>query len=97
MTERSEGIPGARAPAPEQEMSDQSVLPDDTYDALVVDASALADGTIVLDVTLLDGPHKGALVTVRATGLDADALDLLALPCTLVVTDGNPHVTLDEL
>ena len=85
MTERSEGIPGA------------PVLPDGSYEALIIDASELDDGALALDVTLLDGLHKGALVTVRATGLDVDALELLALPCMLVVADKNPRVTLDGL
>lgn len=79
------------------ERSEEAVLPDGAYEALVVDAAELDDGAVALDVTLLDGPRKGALVTVRARGLGVDALDLLALPCMLVVADGNPCVTLDEL
>jgi hypothetical protein len=35
------------------------------------------------------------MVTVRATGLTRGPLDLLAVPATLTVIDGEPSVTID--
>lgn len=73
------------------------MLDDGRYDALVVDATeAEGDGDIIeLDVTVLDGPHKGELVTICATGLGRDSIDLLAVPATLYVEGGQPRVELE--
>ncbi|MCU1452186.1 MAG: hypothetical protein JWN46_332 [Acidimicrobiales bacterium] len=71
------------------------MLADGTYDALVVDATADDAGGIALDLTILAGEHKGELVTVHAAGLDRDPLDLLALPATMTVVDGEPSVALE--
>ena len=77
------------------------MLSDGTYDVMVVDADEgepTADGgqaTIRVDLTVLSGPHKGEMITVAAQGLGRDPLDLLAVPGTVVVTDGKPHLTLE--
>lgn len=70
------------------------MLDDGTYDALVVDADDDGD-TVVLELTLLDGEHRGELVAVRAVGLRRDAVDVLGLPATVVVREGRPTVRLD--
>jgi hypothetical protein len=70
---------------------------DGSYDVVVVDATADDAGKeVVLELTVLDGRHKGDLVRVRALGLGRDPIQLLGLPGTLVVEDGNPRVSLDE-
>jgi hypothetical protein len=71
------------------------VLPDGSYDAIVVDASATEGGATALDLTVLSGPHKGEVVTVRAEGLGLDDHELLAVPATLTVRDGEPSVHLE--
>jgi hypothetical protein len=71
------------------------VLGDGRYEAIVVDADALEDGAIGLELTIIAGAHKGELVTVRAEGLDRDPLDLLAVPATLTVAGGEPGVVLE--
>jgi hypothetical protein len=76
------------------------MLEDGTYDAFVVDAHALADGPsgrrgLELDLTVLSGPHKGEVVSVRATGEERDETDVLGLPATLTVADGEPTLSLD--
>ena len=72
------------------------MLADGTYDVVVVDAAEVdPDGAIVLDLTVLAGPHKGELVQVTATGTGRDPLDLLAVPATLTVVDGEPRVELE--
>lgn len=83
------------------------MLEDGSYDVVVVDAEqpepsgesgttdlALLD-LVVLDLAVLAGPHKGEMVRVTASGLDRDPLDLLAIPGTLVVADGEPRVELE--
>jgi hypothetical protein len=69
-------------------------LADGAYDALVVDATDVGDA-ISLELTILAGSHKGEIVTVRAAGLAVDPLDLLGIPATLTVRDGQPAVSLE--
>ena len=71
------------------------MFPDGRYDAIVVDADEGDDGAVVLELAIAAGEHKGEVVTVTATGLGRDPLDLLAVPATLVVVDGSPAVTLE--
>jgi hypothetical protein len=71
------------------------MLEDGSYDALVVDAST--DGeTMALDLTILGGTHKGEVIALRAEGLDADELELLGMPGTLVVENGVPRFTVER-
>jgi len=73
------------------------MLDDGTYDAIVIDASeGSAPGVLVVELTLVGGAHRGEMVTITASGLDRDPLDLLAVPATIVVTDGQPVLTLDD-
>jgi len=75
------------------------VIPDGTYDAFVIDAEpGLADdgtGHMHLDLTILSGEQKGNVVSVTATGLTGTELDLLGMPATLTVADGQPTVRID--
>lgn len=71
------------------------MFPDGRYDAIVVDADEGDDGAVVLELAIAAGEHKGEVVTVTATGLGRDPLDLLAVPATLTVLDGSPTVTLE--
>jgi hypothetical protein len=63
------------------------VLEDGSYDAVVVDATA-GEEAMALDLTILGGAHKGEVVSIRATAMDIDEVDLLGLPGTLVVENG---------
>ena len=71
------------------------MLPDGRYDVLIVDARADDDGTVHVEVTVTSGAHKGDVVAIRGRFPGTDELDLLAAPATLVVSDGQPTVTLD--
>jgi hypothetical protein len=71
------------------------VLSDGHYDTLVIDADTGSDGVLLIDLTIVSGPHKGDVVQVRGVGIDRDPLDLLAAPGTLTVTDGEPHLHLE--
>ena len=71
-------------------------MPDGIYDAIVVDAhlSTTNEG-VTLELAILDGDHKGAVVEVASSELDDDPVFLLGIPATLVVADGTPAVTLE--
>jgi hypothetical protein len=72
------------------------VLEDGEYDVIVVDASS--DGpTLHLDLTVLSGPHKGEVVSMRAERLGVDEIGVLGMPATLTVVDGAPRVALDPV
>lgn len=70
------------------------MLEDGTYDALVFDADD-AEGGVAVELTILAGEHKGAVVSVVSQDWAGDALDLLGIPATLVVADGRPQVTFE--
>jgi hypothetical protein len=72
------------------------MLTDGRYDALVVDATRRDDGAIGLDLTIVAGDRKGEVVSVVATGLDADEFELLAMPGVLTVENGVPRFVLDD-
>jgi hypothetical protein len=69
-------------------------LNDGTYDVIVVEAEDQADGTIALQLAISSGARRGEVIALRAAGLHVDGLDLLALPATLTVTDGEPALKL---
>jgi hypothetical protein len=71
------------------------VLDDGTYDALVVDAEASDDGSIGIDLTIVAGPAKGEVVSLRTSDLGGDPLDMLGVPATLTVRDGAPTLRLE--
>ena len=72
------------------------VLVDGTYDALVVDADGDAHAdAVVLTLAITAGEAKGEVVEVRAAHLLHGGLDLLAMPCILVVAGGEPTVVFD--
>lgn len=69
---------------------DLGMLPDGTYDAFVVWAED-GDGALKLDLTITSGPHKGAVVSISGPA-GGDPLALTGMPCTLVVSDGEPRL-----
>lgn len=72
------------------------MVPDGTYDAIIVDAESGADDdALLLHLALAGGTHRGEVVTITARDLRRDPLDLLAVPVTLTVTDGDPEITLE--
>lgn len=73
---------------------DDAQLADGSYDAFIVWADARDDGHIAFELTFTTGAHKGDVITVIARST-ADPIALVGLPCTLVVTDGQPHINLD--
>jgi hypothetical protein len=77
-----------------------TLIPDGTYDAFVVDATPIevpagAKPAWHLDLTILAGDLKGDVVGVRADGLAGDEFDLIGMPGTLRVENGEPAFELD--
>lgn len=72
------------------------MIPDGTYDVIVVDADDGSEpGVVSLHLAVAAGSHRGEVVTVTAHDLGRDPLDLLAVPATLTVRDGEPRVRLE--
>jgi hypothetical protein len=65
---------------------------DGTYDAFVVWAETRDDRTVALDLTITTGARKGEMLSVRASSTPREPIELVGLPCTLVVEDGEPRV-----
>lgn len=72
------------------------MLPDGTYDALVLEARADDDGMLHLEVTLTTGEHKGEVVLIAGRFLGRSEIDLLAAPATLVIENGQPRLSIDD-
>jgi hypothetical protein len=75
---------------------DDAALADGTYDALAVDAREGDDGSVTVELTIVAGLAKGEVVSLRATGLVGDPLDLLGVPATITVADGVPSVRFER-
>ena len=72
---------------------DVFVLPDGTYEAIVVDADEDEFG-VRIELTITAGAHKGDVVAVRAGEGTVDPVGVLGVPARLFVTDGTPRVEL---
>ncbi len=72
---------------------DDAQLLDGRYDAFIVWAEAREDGNVAFDITITTGAHRGDVLTVFGTSR-ADPIMLAGLPCTLVVTGGQPNLEL---
>jgi len=71
-----------------------AILGDGTYDVFIIDAEELDDTTLRLDLTIITGPSKGEVVSVRATNSGRDPLELMGTPAVLTVADGVPAIQL---
>ena len=72
---------------------DGAALDDGSYDAFIVWAEERDDGRIAFDLTITTGPYKGDVITVLGPAR-GDPIDLVGLPCTLVVEAGVPRIEL---
>ena len=76
--------------------SELPLLDDGRYDALVVDATPYEDAEQTgcrIELTIVAGPRKGEVVSVRAAGMSEDrALGLLGVPATITVAAGIPKI-----
>jgi hypothetical protein len=71
-------------------------LDDGTYEVFVIEAvDDPSRAGLEIELVLVTGRRKGEVVRIRAQQLHRDPLDLLGLPGTLVVADGQPSLTFD--
>jgi len=75
---------------------DHAMLRDGTYNVFIVDAEQASgqQDALRLELAVTDGAHKGDVVNVIAQHLHVDAVQVLGLPATLIVEDGEPRVEL---
>jgi len=74
---------------------DVQLLPDGSYDAMVIDISAVVDAPGArLELALLDGGHEGDVVLIRSPGLDPDDVSILGAGARVTVVAGVPGVRL---
>jgi hypothetical protein len=82
-----------------QGYSTMPMLPNGTYDAIVVEAEEVADADIRLELAITLGPHIGRVIALRGrhvdtkrrpTTLPLDPIQLLGIPGTLIVRNGEP-------
>lgn len=71
-------------------------LVDGTYESLVVDVSAHPDGGARVELALLSGPEKGAVVAIHAPHIDPENLSILGAGASIAVVDGAPTVTFER-
>jgi hypothetical protein len=70
-----------------------TLLDDGSYDAFIVWAEQRDDG-VALELTITTGAHRGDVISiVTSTFASRDALDLVGLPCTLVIRGEEIRVT----
>ena len=70
-----------------------TLLDDGSYDAFIMWAEQRDDG-VALELTITTGAHRADVISiVTSTFASRDALDLIGLPCTLVVTGDSIRVT----
>lgn len=76
-----------------------AMLPDGTYDSIVIDVEQAENADIRLELTITLGPHIGRVIALRGHHVDArrrtsptgfDPLDLLGIPGVLTVRGGVP-------
>ena len=74
----------------------EAVLEDGFYDAIVLDV-VTHDDRSAWSLTITTGAHKGEVVDLRRAPMsEATALEMLAMPCRLVVSAGLPSLEIGE-
>ena len=68
-------------------------IDDGTYDVVVIEAHEVDDETLLLELVITTGAHRGEVVRVHARSLGAAWTDLLGAPATLTVSEGAPHIS----
>lgn len=68
------------------------MLEDGTYEAIVFDAAPHDEGGATVELSIIAGEHKGAVISLRAREWPGDPLELLGIPATVTVADARPSV-----
>jgi hypothetical protein len=75
---------------------DVNGLDDGTYDVIVIDARAVDDDAIALELAVTPAGRRDEVVRVRARGVPRSWVELIGASMTPNVTHGRPRVTLDR-
>jgi hypothetical protein len=68
-------------------------LEDGRYDAFIIWADARDEKRVEIQLAITAGTYKGDVVEIVAEKFATrDPIDLIGLPCTLVVYDGVPRI-----
>ena len=69
-------------------------IEDGSYDVVVIEALEVGDESLLIELVITSGAHRGELVRVHAHSLDVTWVDLLGTPATLTVSHGQPRISL---
>jgi len=72
-------------------------LPDGSYDVVVFNVDdSFSPETHVIDLTVINGPERGYVLTLTVPSSMGTLVDLIGMPGTVAVTHGSPHLTIDR-
>jgi len=73
-------------------------LNDGVYDAFIVDVQADEKNFSIahVELTITSGTYKGDVIRVRATNMQRDPIELIGLPVTLTVSEGEPRLSFSD-
>ena len=67
-------------------------IEDGSYDVVVIEALEVGDESLLIELVITSGAHRGDVIRVHAR-LDIAWTELLGAPATLTVSDGKPHIS----
>ena len=67
-------------------------IEDGSYDVVVIEALEVGDESLLIELVITSGAHRGDVIRVDAR-LDIAWTELLGAPATLTVSDGKPHIS----
>ena len=70
-------------------------LQDGVYDVMVVNVDTDDEQTVHIDVVITAGSHRGEVVSLQASAMQRDPLDLMGLPASLRVHEGVPDLEIE--
>jgi hypothetical protein len=77
-----------------------TLLPDGSYDAFVIDLTEESEDAghlqTLVELTIVAGEHKGMVLQVATESSIGRFEDIVGMPATLTVTNGSPLVRIDE-
>jgi hypothetical protein len=68
-------------------------IDDGSYDVVVIEALEVGDGSLLLEVVITAGAHRGDVLRVHARSPDIAWTDWIGAPATLTVSDGTPQIS----
>jgi hypothetical protein len=72
-----------------------TTLPDGTYDALIIDVARDDKDATRVEFVITRGEQKGNVLALRAASLNRSETDLIGMPVTITIVNGEPRVRFD--